>query len=465
MSEFALTQSQSLQQSLSPQMRQSLELLQSSNMELQQILRQTLETNPVLELGLNEQSLEALAEDHQASEETANTEWDDEEREYAIIHQRNLGNPDDLQAHRDLLFDNLVAPTTLSEHLRQQLGELDLSPQLAAAATVVIGSLDDRGFLTQSLAELAQTHHFPLAKLEQALKITQGLDPSGVGARDLAECLLIQLVQLGLGKSLEATLVKEHLRHLERHEFSKICAKLNLTEPQLHEAISHIAQLNFSPGSQFDPTHNPEITPDLIVELDQHGEWLIHSPDEFTPTLHINQDYKALIASNRADSKTRAYLREKIRDARSLMRALEQRSQTLLLIGHQIAKRQGPALTNGLAALAPMTMIDIAEALELHPTTISRAVNSKYLLCPAGLFELRAFFSSGFTSASGQSFSNQKIKQTLSDLIAKEDPKAPLTDEKLEDLLKAKGLRIARRTIAKYREQLGIPPTHQRRHR
>ncbi len=460
MQNASLQQNQSLQQTLSPQMRQSLKMLQAPTTELQQLLSQAIEINPVLEL---DASLESLDADNNSIDERIDEDWDDDWREQAITERRNVGDVAEAQAKRDFFFDSIVAPTTLAEHLLRQLSSSDATKEVKDAAECLIGNLNSRGFLDAPLTDIAIESHVNIDHLERAKHLLHRFDPPGIAAIDVRESLLIQLETIGMASSVEYEIIDGYLSELASNQYTTIGKALGLDEEEVAKAAQRIAELDPSPGSAFDGTQNPHIQADLIASRDENGEWTISANDGFLPKLSINREYKDLLASHGIGKEARNFLRENLRDARTMIRSLEQRQHTLLMIGHEIAKRQQKVLSQGLTALQPMTMNDVAQVLDLHATTISRAVGGKYLRCPAGLLELRSFFTSGYERADGSTISNTKVKARIKDLVDAEDPKKPLSDNAIVKILAKEDMKLARRTVAKYREQLNIAPTHQRR--
>ena len=463
MAEHSLNQTISQQQTLAPQMRQSLEILQANTLELSQLVNQMLEANPVLEDVTEHESLDQLTE--QESMDADNYDdwqesYQDDLRDLAIMERRNrtLG-ADDGEA-REHFYNSIVAPLTLQEHLISQIRDSGLDPEARSDAEVIIGNLTDHGYLDSSLEPLAISLQIPLARLENALATVQNLDPPGVGATDLRECLLLQLDALGIGDGLEAEIVDEHLDEVARNHFPQLAKKLHLSIETITEAIENIRLLDPSPGSRFKNNGNPYVQPDVEIRSNGDGTWEAELTGSYLPRLRINHQYKDLLTNSSDDRKTRNYLRNQIRDGRAVIRAVDQRQETILAIAREIVARQQPFLEGGNRHLKPMTMSDIAEVIGVHPTTVSRAVAGKYIDTPHGLMEMRKFFATGYHTSDGGDVSNEGVREALHDLINQEDSSRPLSDSKLEKLLREQGIKVARRTVAKYREQLGIRPSH-----
>ncbi len=273
---------------------------------------------------------------------------------------------------------------------------------------------------------------------------------------------MIQLHRAGRGRSLEYRIVDDHLDDLARKHYPQIARALKVSTGQVSEAAGHIATLDPSPGAGFDPSANPHIIPDLAFERDEAGTWTAVLTNEYLPRLRLNDGYKDMLGTT-GDGKLRTYLRNQLRDGRTLIHALDQRQETILAIGEQILARQTDFLERGPRALKPLTMNEIAEVIGVHPTTVSRAVAGKYVRTPHGVMEMRRFFASGYRTAGGGEVSNAGVREAVQDLVDAEDSHKPLSDAAIEKLLKKRGLKVARRTVAKYREQLGILPSHLRK--
>lgn len=440
-------------------MRQSLEVLQANSLELSQLIQQAMLENPVLELTSTEEELPA--EEIPDAEHDAETlsNLDDDYREERITHQDQYTAD---QSAIDYLYNSIVSPHTLQQHLTDQLDSEDLSPEIKEAGREIIAYINDRGFLDQPVSKLAITSQHPLHLLEKALIHIQHFQPAGVGAEDLRESLLIQLKAKNMLGSLEFRIVDQYLHDLAQKKFPQIAKELNTSTERITEAAESIATLTPDPGASYDPTANPYILPDVFIEKNKLGEWTVRLSNEHIPTITINDEYKDLMASS-TDKTARTFLKNNIREGKNLIKAVSLRQDTLMKISEQLLLRQTEFFEKGISYLKPLTMTDIAEVIEVHPATISRAVAGKYAQTPQGLIELRTFFTSGFETKDGTQLSNSSVKETIQQLIQNEPAEKPLSDSKLEKLLKEKGLKVARRTIAKYREQLGILPSHLRK--
>lgn len=458
-----LHQGMAQQQTLSPQMRQSLEILQANTMELSQLLHQVAELNPTLEIQEEHEQLDDIPEPEAELDYENLSEFDDTWREDQILNHGSRQHTGDDEERREFLYNSIVAPVTLQQHLLDQLNQAAVSPEKHEAAEHIIGCINDRGFLDEPIETLAHLSEFDLKKLRSAQSLIQGFDPAGVAVENLEESLLLQLQHLGQGGSLESRIVDEYLEDLARRKLADIARELGVSLEAVVQAADNIALLNPDPGAAFDATSNPHVSADLELRRDSDGEFYAQLTGDHLPKLSISNHYKDLLAKLNSDPKARKFLRDNIHEGRQIINAVSQRQETLLKIGREIIKRQPDFLTHGSSHLRPMTMHDLAETIGVHAATISRAVAGKYILTPHGLIELRAFFTSGYTTEQGKEVSNTGIKDSVQQLIAKENIEKPLSDSAIEKLFIAQGIKVARRTIAKYRDQLGILPSHLRK--
>ena len=464
MSDVYLHQSLSQQQTLAPQMRKSLEILQASTLELSQLVRQALETNPVLEDITEMPSLDEEGPDpEEADSLNYLNDTDDDWRDRNIMEGRNSPWTAEDEERRQRLYDSIVAPETLQQHLQHQLDLSMIDPEVREAAQAILGNLDERGFLDLPAKELGIRMGLPTKYLNQALKLIQSFDPAGVGASNIQESLLLQLERHTGTETIEYKIVRDHLEDLARKRHPIIARALGTSMERIAEAAGKIGRLTPNPGGDFDPTGNPYILPDVIIEKDDEGHWYARLTGEHLPSLRINDFYKDMIGKNGTDSKARQFLRDQIRDGRSLIRSISLRQETILAIAHKLIEHQPMFFTKGPRHLRPLTMNDIADELSLHATTVSRAVAGKYVLTPQGLMEMRAFFATGYQTSDGTEVSNAGVREAIRQLVAAENASKPLSDDALAKALAEQGLKVARRTVAKYREQLNILPSHLRK--
>jgi len=444
-------------------MRKSLEVLQANTLELTQLVQQALEFNPVLEDATESVSLDAEAPDGEEVDSLDYlNETDDDWRERSIMESKASPWTTEDEERRQRLYDSIVAPETLQQHLSHQLDLSMVEPGVRAAGRAIIANLDERGFLDLPAKELGIRMNLSKADLTAALKLIQSFDPPGVGAESIQESLLLQLEHAGESNSMEYRIVREHLEDLARKRYPQLARALGTTVERITEAAERIGRLTPNPGGEYDPTGNPYILPDVVIERDE-GQWIARLTNEYLPNLRINDFYKDLIGSSRTDTKTRQFLRDQIRDGRSLIRSISLRQETILAIAYKLIEHQPLFLEKGPRHLRPLTMNDIADELGLHATTVSRAVAGKYILTPHGLMEMRAFFATGYQTADGEEVSNAGVREAIQQIVAQENPAKPLSDDALAKQLNAQGIKVARRTVAKYREQLGILPSHLRK--
>src|SRR5437773_701835 len=467
------TQSLALQQVLSPQLQQSLLILQTPLLELRNLVQQEMETNPVLE----ELPEEARGDERGEAEPSADDNFDNEFQKLASLDEEwrdymaqsasysSDGRRDSREAQdkRQFLFDSIPVQETLQQNLVGQLNQSVLSASDRKAAELIIGNIDDNGFLQSTPEEMSLNSGIPQEDFEKMLALIQSFYPAGVGARDLRECLLIQLQREGRERSLEYRIVSEHMEDLGRRRFPEIARRMGISVEEVQKAADNIARLNPRPGQIFAAAPQNYVLPDVVVEK-VDGDYQIILNNEQIPHLRISNLYKDIIASgNTQSSEVKNYVRDKIRSGKFLIRSIHQRQETIFNIAQQIVSRQRDFLDHGASHLKPMTMAEVADAVGVHETTVSRAVSGKYMATPQGIFEMKYFFTPGYQTASGESLSNTSVKEAILDLVKREDGNQPLSDNEIVEILAERGIPIARRTVAKYRDELNILPSHMRR--
>lgn len=458
----ALQQSAQLAQTqvLSPQMRQSLEILQATALELQQMVRQELETNPVLE----EERPPEEAPEKEDSEDGESEEEDEFARlqdDWSDFSAQGAVDPE-AETRRMRFLEGIAPDETLAAHLENQFGRLALDSVQRRIVSLLIGNLDENGYLAASPEEVADEAGAETAEAIEMLHVLQTMDPPGVGARDLPECLLLQLERFGPGNDAAKKIVRDHLDLLGRKKFAEIASALGVTQDQVREAGALIARLNPKPGRAFAGEVARVLAPDVIIEK-VGDEYMVSLVRDNVPHLRISRTYRDLLGESGGAPEVRGYLRDKIRGGKFLIKSIQQRQQTIMSIAREIAARQRPFLEEGVAALLPMTMAQVAEAVGVHETTVSRAIAGKTVATPQGVFEMKFFFTTGYVTAGGAEVSNTSVKDAIAVLIRAEDPHKPLSDQQIMDKLKSSGLPVARRTVAKYREALGFLPSHLRK--
>lgn len=359
----------------------------------------------------------------------------------------------------------LSAPVTLADHLQSQLAIEIMSEAVREAALSIIGNLDDNGYLMQTVQEIAESEGFTVAEVEEALRMVQALDPAGIAARDMRECLLNQIEARNGKGGVAWQIVEKHLKLLETRQYREMAKQLGRPPEHVQIAVSMIRHLDPRPGLRFTSSGARAVEPDVYITKDG-DDYLIQLNDEDLPQLRLNAQYRKMLDRDQEPSKeVRNYVKEKYASALQLMKNIEQRKQTILKVCQSIVRRQREFLELGIDELKPMMIKDVAEEIGVHPSTVSRAVASKYAHTPQGVFELRYFFSEAVQGPSGNSTPLLILKRRVKKMIEEEDPRQPLTDEQITARLQAEGIEVTRRTVAKYREDMKIPSTHQRRQR
>jgi RNA polymerase sigma-54 factor len=466
-------QSLALQQVLSPQLQQSLLVLQTPLLELRNLVQQEMETNPVLEELSDEPGSDAQGEGEPSVEDNFKNEFeklaslDEEWRDYmaqsASSGTDGFRSSQESQDKRQFLFDSIAVQETLQQNLLGQLNQTALNAGDRKAAELIVGNIDDNGFLQSTPEEMTLNSGIPKEDFEKMLSLIQSFYPPGVGARDLRECLLIQLKREGKENSLEYKIVSEHMEDLGRRRFPEIARRMGITVDEVQKAADNIGRLNPRPGQVFAASPQNYVLPDVTVEkVDEDYQVILNN--EQIPHLRISNLYKDIIASgNTQSSEVKDYIRDKIRSGKFLIRSIHQRQQTISNIAQQIVARQRDFLEHGPSHLKPMTMAEVANVVGVHETTVSRAVSGKYMATPQGVFEMKYFFTPGYQTATGESLSNTSVKEAILDLVKREDGNEPLSDNEIVEILSQRGIPIARRTVAKYRTELNILPSHMRR--
>lgn len=468
--ENSLSQTQSLkqEQTLSARQLQSLELLHAPVLELQEQLSQILAANPVLELEPSELELpvgdilsSAERQEKGESEEDFDLtpppeEWHDE-----LPLPPETGSFDDGGEGREYFFNSLTSERTLHEQLFDELQLASADPVTRRIAELVIGCIDDSGYLRTPPADLAMAADAELPEVMKAVKLVQSFDPPGVGASSPGECLRLQLERRGEKDRRLFELIDRHLDSIERNRLPQVAKAMNIPLDELDRLLGELRKLNPYPGAALSPSSSTFVA--VEIEIVRSGDRYVVKPGCRLPRLYISDRYLRMAEDPSLSTEDRQYVKEKINAAREVMRSLEMRESTIRRIGAVIADYQHDFFEKGLEYLRPMTMRQAAELLELHETTVSRAIAGKFVRTPRGVFELRYFFSAGYANAEGETVSSRSVKEQIRLLVEEEDGRKPLSDAKIADLLAEQGLTVARRTVAKYREELGIAPTHLRK--
>ena len=454
----------------SPQMIQAMQVLQYPLLELRDRIEMELEENVLLDRQEPERTEEAQSREAESrnedgiDEQTFATfeqleELERRRRDYATT--RRYGGDDD--AKFEALANSPGPSETLSEHLQFQLTLLDLDEDLRERVELVIFSLDRDGRLMISSEDLAEEAQCSLDEIEEAIHIVQNLDPTGVGARSLQECLMLQLEALPGAPPLAAKIVATQLENLSMNRLPRIARETGSSIEEVKDSIEFLrGNLHPHPGAPFGEVRNQAIVPDIVVE-EIDGRFELRVEREGVPQLQISPIYRRLLQESKGDPKVAEYLRKKVESAKWFIDAIQQRQSTIQRIATAVVERQAEFLRRGIRFLKPLRMQDIADEVGVHISTVSRAISGKYIQTPQGIFDMKRFFSAGTRADSGELVSQQAVKQKLSEIVDGEDKNKPLSDDAIVHELEKSGIRIARRTVTKYRKALGIPSSTQRR--
>jgi len=474
-------------QVLAPRMIQSMEILQLPIMALQERIEQEMEENPILEL--REEDPDLPSEEVEAESPDAPT---DEERELVIDETKN--NEDDFerllnldeewpghfeertrpsrgqveeqsQRKHDAMANMTARPQSLQDYLHDQLGWFDLEPELRLMAERIIYNLDSNGYLQSSLEDLlgAEGTEEDLALAQRALAVVQKLDPPGVAARDLRECLLLQLTPgMPYYEELQ-TLISSHLKDLEHNRLPVISRRTGYSFETIQKVLGELRKLNPKPGADFGDAYVPAVTPDVFIEPAEEGRYKVRLEDGPTPSLFISPYYRKLLMSSKTTDETREYIKRKVNSAQWLIDSIEQRRNTLTRVAQAIVDHQTEFLNKGPEAIEPLKMQQIADKVGVHVTTVSRAVDDKWIQTARGIFPLKRFFVGGTVGADGEEVAWDAVRLKLQEIIDGEDKQHPYSDEELVAQLAAGGVKVARRTVTKYRKAMSIPSSRQRR--
>jgi RNA polymerase sigma-54 factor len=463
-----MTQKQQLV--MTPRLQQALKLLELTTLDLAQLVQQELVGNPALEVEEGEEGEE--------TEERAEAEAEKAEEEPDVVEAQDQPDLEDylpegadgeyhIREEREPMEERyeraISTSVSLRDHLEDQLQIASNDPEVNRIGDFIIGSLDERGYLTTTVEEIAQSLAVAVETVVSVLRLVQEFDPPGIAARDLRECLLLQLAADGEGEGTAARIVRDHLEDVLQKRFVEIARRTHLPQREVEKAVERIGELDPKPGYRFATEPPPHITPDLLVErIDD--EFITTLNDRDVPRLRISRSYQQVLrdARQRKDG-SREFLAKKMDAARWLLDIIEQRRRTMLKVMRDIVEYQHDFFEHGLAHLKPMTLNQVAERIGMHESTVSRVTRGKYVQTPHGVFELKYFFSPALRTDGGGEVSARKVRQRLQEIINGEDAHRPLSDQQLVELLKAEGYQVARRTVAKYRDQLQILPARMRR--
>lgn len=487
-----LTQNMRLTQTLAPQMRQSLRMLQMTALELRAELRHELEMNPVIEevVGKMERTMSTELPVEHASGAISERELDfnpdgeqarstlacdDADRDYYLQNMENFhatsesGSVDpDAQTRRQALFDRQVKRETLQEHLRAQISCSDIPEEDQELAEFLVDYIDDNGYFKESLPDIQMVKQTTEARIVGVLRKIQKFDPVGCGGRDAREVLLAQMEKLDDSPWEDEVrlLIERHLEDAAAHREVRIYKDLNITASEYSKVLAELRKLDLMPGRGFSPSADASIyvRPEVFVRQTADGSWKATVTDRDLPQIRISKHYLAMLEDPDCATETKNYIRERIRAAEARIEALAKRQDTIQRIAQAIVDAQTNVFEQRtMAALRPLTMEQIAQETDVHNTTVSRTVCDKYMSTPFGVVEMRKFFTAGLSTESGESISNEAVRNRLRELINAEDKAFPLSDDSLSEMLKKEGINVARRTVTKYRDKLGIPGIAARR--
>ncbi len=449
---------------LSPQVYQGLSILAMPIADLQQLIEVEMLENPLLEV--DESENEPTESDEPTEERDDERSWDEWIEMYEDLDTVEQTAPRDPNAESANTEEFVGGVQTFDDYLLDQIGLLSIPEPVACAARLVVGSLDTDGFFVGSLDEIAALASVTRQEAEAGLAAVQQLDPPGVGAQDLTQALCLQMESLGIEEPNLMLIIREHLDAIAANHYRKVARALKLDEDEVRRLVEVLRALNPRPAGAFSPGPSPGyIVPDVTLRRFDE-EWLIMSNNEAIPGLRVSPRYRSMLKSgSTADDETRRYLKDKIRSAESFIKNVDRRKDTVTRITQIILEVQAEFFEDGRGTLRPLRLEDVAVELGVHLSTVSRGVTGKYMATPYGLFELKHFFSGGYRTSTGSDVAATSIKQRLKELVHAEDPAKPLSDQKLAELLSDEGVTVARRTVAKYREELRIEPSWARRRR
>ena len=454
---------------LTPSLQQAIKLLPLTTLELAEVLDQEVMENPLLEEVPVQETLSAEEIAQQEAKEEAESKADDPLKDIDIDKFFEDYFDDSHRGRRaevpeaPPLENTLTESTDLYDHLLWQL-HMTVSDELTTEiGDAIIQNLDEDGMLRMPLEDVANMGPYPMEEVERALTTVQALDPAGVAARDLTECLRIQLRVLGLENSPADVMVRDHLKQLQSHQYAEISKRMGLTSEEVAHHLEIIRGLDPRPGNRHSPEKSAYILPDVHV-VKEGDEYKIVLNDDGLPKLRISPTYRRLLDNRGAGSEeTRAYVKDKLRSALWLLKSVDQRQRTIYKVSESIVRYQRAFLDHGVSHLRPLVLRDVATDIGMHESTVSRVVANKYMHTPRGVYPLRFFFHSGITSTLGEAVSSVTIKQRIRKMIEDEDSSRPLSDSRIAGILGNEGLPLARRTVAKYREELRIPPSNLRK--
>jgi len=474
---MALRQSLNLSQNLviTPQLQQAIKLLQMSRLELESAVRSELEENPILEetVDLKEEDLKRTKEaatevEGPAESQDPNTQDPrrQDEFEWESYFEQNQKPPKDFSSGNEEImnYENVMTTTqSLNDYLSWQIKMNGFSEHEERAAEGLLAYMDEDGYIKTPLEQISQDENIPLEDLEDALSLIQEFDPPGVGARDLKECLLIQARHLEEDTTDLVTILQNHIKDLEKRNYEAISKAIGKEVREVVEICKIIYAMEPKPGRAYHENDTHYVTPDVYV-YKVGDDFVVSLNEDGLPRLKISNFYKNMLKGGGANKQEQEYIQEKLKSAVWLIKSIHQRQRTIYRVSEAIVKRQKEFFEKGAGFLKPMVLRDIAGDIGMHESTVSRVTTAKYMHTPQGIYELKYFFNSGISATDGgDALASESVKLKIKDLISKEDPKNPFSDQKIAELLKKDGVDIARRTVAKYREMLRLLPSSQRK--
>jgi RNA polymerase sigma-54 factor len=474
-----LIQTQVQKLAMTPEMYQSIQLLHLNSMEMENLVDQELVDNPLLEIdeytesseeaasdvSLNEREVEEATreeiQEDQVDQVMTDPYWEEvyEENRSSGLYQRNA----DLDGSRDYFENSITRSEDLQTHLLWQLQMTNINGDQTSICEAIIGNIDDDGYLRIDEQELINSTGAAPEMIEKCIRLIQTFEPDGVGARNLSETLLIQLASSGNNDEKLRAMIRDHLDDLLKRRYRKISGKLGITQEKIQHYIEIISKLEPKPGREFTSAEARYIKPDVIVKkIDD--EYVVMINDEDYSKLKISPFYQKLLKEkNKVSKKEWEYIRNKFRSALWLIKNIERRNRTLFKVTECIVRIQKGFFENGIEDLKPLTLKDVAAEVDLHESTVGRTTTSKYVETPRGLFELKFFFSRGVQNEDGEGISRRSIKDRIKNIVAEEDATKPMSDRQITEILNEEKIKISRRAVSKYREEMGILPTNMRR--
>lgn len=458
---------------MTPSLQQAIRLLQLSKLELQEVVNQETLENPLLEEVQEEDSkpedAAQKAEEEAPQAETASEEKDSfDEIDYDAYFQDYIEygyNPRMTEEYEEFRAENMLTrPESLADHLGWQLAMTDAGTVTKEIVSFLIGNLDEDGYLRVSREEIVEAGGWSPEMIEEAIRLLQTLDPIGVGARDLQECLLLQIRLLELDDDVAERIVRDHYDLFMNRQFPQLAKLLGMTMSELEAIVEVIRRLDPKPGRKYDSSRTIYVEPDVYVQK-VSDDYVIILNEDGMPRLRISRRYRRMLheMDAKTESDTVNYIKDKIRSAIWLIKSVDQRQRTIYKVAESIVKHQRDFLDRGIEYLRPMVLRDVADDIQMHESTVSRVVSNKYIHTPRGVFPMKYFFHSGIDSDHGEDVSSLVVKKRIQGYIAAEDPKKPLSDAKIMKMLNREGINIARRTVAKYRDELHIPSSTDRK--